>query len=60
MDGTLASPVYLKDLCGFSPVAKGRNIAMFDKYHFFEFFNSTWCLDEILTGWEVVTSLAFS
>ena len=30
------------------------------KNHFFAFFNSTWCVDEILPGWEVVVSLAFS
>ena len=29
------------------------------KIIFFAFFNSTWYIDDILTGWELVTSLAF-
>ena len=46
-------------MISYSPVAKDRNLAMFVKNHFFAFFNSTWYIDEILTGWELVTSLAF-
>ena len=33
---------------------------MFGNNHFFAFFNSSWCTDEILPGWELASGLAFS
>ena len=36
-----------------SPVAQAWNLAMFGNNHFFAFFNSSSCTDEILPGWEL-------
>ena len=43
-----------------SPVAKAWNLAMFGNNHFFACFNSSWCTDEILSGWELASGLALS
>ena len=43
-----------------SPVDEPANLAMFVNNHFFTFFDSSWNLEEILTGWPLATRLAFS
>ena len=44
----------------YCPVAQAWNLAMFGNNQFFAFFNSSWCTDEILPGWELASGLAFS
>ncbi len=43
-----------------SPVAWPWNLAMTGNNHFIAFFNSSYYLDEILSGWPLATRLAFS
>ena len=50
----------LPETAGSSPVAQAWNLAIFGNNHFFAFFNSSWCTDEILPGWELASGLAFS